>query len=329
MVGINSERACGHCRWADPRIFQTSSFQSRASVAPTWIVIDDVDARAEEAARVIEALADRAKRDGLEYPVRLLLLDRHGRFLDALHAGEVRRAYVEPTRFGTPLYLAPLAPQAREALARELIGPDRQQGVKDALAALDRMDPGRGRPLYLRLIAEAVSLGRDPAAAGRAELLRRRLSDAEHDRWAPAGVTDEDKRIAAFVTLMGGLPPAELAIAAKEKAPLPAGLEKAQLDRVATVLDQAHATMFMSRMQPDLLGELFVLDLLALERGLSPERARALLDAGWKMRPDHMFSFFRRALEDWSGDLDPTIVLSPPPAGHRGPWAQLRRSRWF
>jgi len=300
---------------------------------PTLIVIDDASTRVAEVSAIIEALARHVI--PTSFPVRLLLIERHDGFLKELGRNILRRqTYIEPTQFGRPLALTPLAEDATRKLALELLGADFANLVDTVVTALDHIDPRARRPLFLRFIAEAVRRGHDPADWDQAELLRQELDDVLDRRWPKAerGVTEtmleEDRHMLAFATLTEILFFKDLAAAAALGAPLPTSTSSPQVARLARMVDAPSLSSWLPALKPDILGELFVIGVLTDLRNHSPENADKFLDAAWTLRPVPTWGSVRRCFEDWREHSDPIALLEHiPPAGSRSQWASLVRDQ--
>ncbi|UFN46905.1 hypothetical protein LPC08_12780 [Roseomonas sp. OT10] len=325
-------RVLDHAGWRAgflPRSAAGHAWDRWEVLFPTLLILDDASTRTEEAGRIIEALASRAGR--LDFPVRLLLVDRHDGAATALGQDLLlRETYLHPTRFlPEPLALGPLPDPALRDLAARLLGDGPAERVEQVLRAVGRLDAGSRRPLFLRFVAEAVRRGRDPSGWDRAGLLRDQLAHLRESRWPKpgGGVTEEeldaDRRLLAFATMTAGLPLRDLGAAVAAGAPLPAQVSPAQARRLAQMVDATELPGGrLPPLRPDLLGELFALDLLAERARLAPAVASGLLDAAWVRQPSAMAWFCRAALEDWRDAADPIALLEHvPPAGARARWA--------
>ena len=301
---------------------------------PTLVVVDDASRQIDEIGGIIETLARGDSAGKLKFPVRLLLIDRHEAFLEALGSSELRReTYLRPTCFRAPLELRPLTESALRQLTSELVGGDSAEIPDLVMTAVERIDPGVRRPLYLRFIAEAVSRGQNPSDWDRAKLLRAHLKDLEIRRWprTEQGVTeadlDEDKRVLTFATVTHALFFTDFSKAAAAGAPLPPQTTPSQIKRLAQMVDEPRLTGWLPPLKPDILGELFAIDFLAYRATFAPNVVKGMLDAGWSLYPTGMWAFFRGSFEDWGDDADPVALLRYlPPAGSRASWARTLSS---
>ena len=279
-----------------PGDYAAQDFRTWKPSQPTLIVIDYVMSRAEAIGELCRTL--HLRRKDLVFPVRLLLLERDTQsdWLDRMHGGRGSdRAAITATRYAGPRVLKPLsADDLWQTITFMLDDAGKAHPDKEpTLSLLADIDP-EGRPLFAALLADALSSGATPRQWNRKILVENVLEREETNWWAPAGVTEEDKDLLALATLCGGLRRG-------------AGHPPVITERLASFSPQRYRAMTgenaderLAPLQPDIVGELFV-----LER-LSPAKAPdsiidAFRDAAWKENHGTGISdFLYRAASDFA-----------------------------
>jgi hypothetical protein len=279
-----------------PSDYTAYDFRTWKPSQPTLIVVDYVMSRAKAIGELIRTLY--LRRNELLFPVRVLLLERdtEGDWLDRLHGRRGRdRAALLTARHAEPHVLKPLSSEDLwKTIAFMLDDVGQPHPDKAATMSLLRSIDPEGRPLFAALLADALAAGVRPPHWNRQVLVEQVLEREEANWWEPAGVSDQDKNLLALATLSGGLnrgdrhPPA---IA----------------ERLASFSPQRYRTMIgedaaerLAPLQPDIVGELFV-----LER-LSPANAAdalvdAFRDAAWNEKQGTgIADFLYRAASDFA-----------------------------
>lgn len=297
---------------------------------PTLFVVDYVSSRAAQAsAMVLELCRSTAY---LPFPVRVLLLERErGSWwpLFLREGSQSESAELVACQHDDPLQLGSLTPDALRALGADVA---RSQHIpwSDSTARayelrMRTVDP-LGRPLF-GMLAAAYSEGEAFESAVDSELLRLVLKkEAGRRREA---ITDTDKlrrveNLIALSTLVGGLLPKSGGfsfLTDTEAAPLlpnPALIDpQAYCDLVAAPCSET----LLPGLQPDILGERFLLDRL----GRADESSKTLIAAAWTLQPDDFCDFVVRAASDFPGDgaLDALCAMPLTSDAARARWGQL------
>ena len=312
----------------------------------TLLVADYVQAHARELGRAMQGLLDRPR----SAPLRLLLVERSGKAPDADLAGfdwvaqlyeDVhdksklkRRCYRDSFLELDPLANAPLMQVMRSFAEKQ-----REQGKAHALPGeadcqmlldkLDRIDPGLRRPLYALFLTDAWMDGQDVTHWDR-ERAMDEILDREEERLDKRvrQVTGNGKANPALLSAcldlyrlatarIGYAEPGELTslcpdqYGRAERAAEQAGLE-ASADFLQSVglADAAR----LRPLEPDLLGEYFVLRWLLAER--NADKRLDFLRRVWK-HADDAFIFFARLSSDHGHLLNERpehwLRLLPPP----------------
>ena len=297
---------------------------------PTLIVADYVMKNIEQIRRLTERLA---RRQGLP-PLRLLLLEREaGELFESqfLSSSQSERGVLEASRYvppdppaqpsgdkpskasqvATSLRLTELTEDDLWSLVETC--PWRAEPVPVPLSRteffhrLGQLDSQR-RPLVAMILADALATSSDLAglddlqAVLRSQLDRdrkylwpRRLNVAE----TSVGKTDADVTI-AFATMVGGLGSRELeAIEAAQGKPIEEEfLQACGIAIGKPVGDDLH----LDKLEPDLIGEFFVLETLGRTLRTNPAN-RWMPKAAWQANGRAMFDFVARAKQTFHSHL--------------------------
>jgi hypothetical protein len=303
-LALELVESCGS-EWDAGFFDQSAGFDWSAwsPAKPTLIVVDYVTQRPRETGDVIRQLYNRE--DQLSHPVRFLLLEREseGRWVDDFYRTGSSRSLLADCRFDIPLILTPLTPQDLWQVivsvltsARRLL-PDRS----GTLAALMEIDPG-GRPLFAAFLADALAAGRSLRQWDRQSLVRDVLAREVERRWQPAGITDQDLNLLALLTMVGGLPVDQATtLGAAGILPDPSQRSLAR----NTILTGQNRGSVLAPLEPDIIGEMFVLEHLARVDGEKSGVAGQLTQLAWTVSPINCAVFLDRSATDFA--LHPTL----------------------
>ncbi len=262
---------------------------------PHFLVIDYPDARPNDVAALLQALAAKAEENIKgRTKIRVVLLERSngGQWRTEAAKGNDGRL-VEKTEH---------QPLALQALANpwpifiSFLGEQRAAALdKDAvLTDLKRLDP-EVRPLFASFYADALARGANPTEWDREQLVKEVLKQDENRYWWRDFSGDESdkkmvKRLAAVVTLAGGCGRAgvETICNASEGDLFPSFDPNRTIARLQ-LLNGSEADGGVAALQPDMVGELMVLEQLrdlATTNGREENAPLSLLDtayatAGW------------------------------------------------
>gem|GEM_PF-3687202 len=190
----------------------------------------------------------------------------------------------------------------REAGGEEL--PDKEQ----TLIAIESIDPTR-RPLFVTLAAYAVASGRDIRDWDKSVLMTDLLKREKEQYWKPAGVSIRDENLLVLATMTGGFPLEALGVDSFG-IPLPSAdtfaPDSYDATRYEIITGQA-ATEHVPPLEPDILGEFFVLSYLTPSSQIDVARAERMRLVAWRTKPEGMYHFLNHAAGDF---LDhPTLSL--------------------
>ena len=306
--------------------------------APTLLVLDYIIGRYKDIAGMIATLIDR--QSDYEHPVRVLLLEREAdgqwwKQQTRAH-GQDRTVDLEPARHGDPILLKPLNAAAAASVFRDVARRPRMGAVKpytptdeDAATfgdAFVSLDP-KGRPLYAAIAAEAVVAGDHGINAVRAwspKDLTESVLRREDARWRSIE-PDMNRReqwlnVAVVTTLARGIRKSDLYTQARRLGqsmdgliPSPHDFGTAQnfRDMFGPLKDGA-----LPGLEPDLVGERFVIDRLSSLVVGDPDGAKALIQSAWHASPRATSVMCFMAKKDFENRIDRDTaalkLLEPP-----------------
>lgn len=264
---------------------------------PTLIVIDYAARQEDQLARMLSLLSHRTD---LDWPVRLLLLERQpGPWYDRiLHHGQTAGLRIEAAAFDRPIEL--IAPDDVWPIIDFIVdGRVADLDPDTALPLLETIDPHM-RPLYAAFMADALARGENPRGWDRRALVENVLAHERKNYWSPAGVTPKDLNLVAVATMTAGYPLDWLDAHGSEtdSAFLPRVSETAFQHRLSAIYgyDVVEA---VPPMEPDILGEVFVLEeWKAARRPLK----QFYVKSGKELAP-WFADFFSRLTEDFPTDV--------------------------
>jgi tetratricopeptide (TPR) repeat protein len=288
------------------RDFRWSEFRPLRS---TLIVVDYVASRATEVSEIILTLSRASST--FTKPVRVLLLERDkGSWWTTYSRDESQSesAEIAACRYGEPLNLSWLTLEATLQLAEEVVhsrnGTWNPTIAREFLARLLHYDRG-GRPLFAMIVARYLeSIGSD---APNSSLLQVVLKKEAGRRRQLINQPDDLQRIENLLhlaTLVGGLLPKANGfgyLASSDVANLIPDVGILNESLYNDIAGSARGGASVAGLQPDILGERFVLDRLS-EPGLAGLNAKRLLLAAWSLQPKDLRVVSVRCAFDFSED---------------------------
>lgn len=295
----------------------------------TLIVVDYVASRAEELSELVLNLS----RTSISFtkPVRILLVEREkSSWWTTLSRedSQSESAEILACQHGAPIALPGLSLEAILQIAKEVVLS--RHGTWDAEIAnafLMRLihNDRQGRPLFAMIVAfylEAVEPNLLNAVLKREAARRRQLLTGEPEQLKRL------EHLLLLATLVGGLLPQESSFAYLATSDV-AGLlpdacllDEALYNNIALSSRDSGGTL--AGLQPDILGERFVLDRLS-EEGIAGQNARALLLAAWSFQPRDVAVMALRCVRDFHGDVAIQTLFELPldTAEARRNWADM------
>jgi tetratricopeptide (TPR) repeat protein len=300
---------------------------------PTLVVIDYVSSRVSDVGAIVLQLA--RSRDYLSAPVRILMLERDerswwSRFLREESSSE--SAELVSCQYTDPLRLGPLSPAELDAIAVDAAASQKvvwtRSSAKAFEARMRTLDP-LGRPLF-GMMAAVYSEGEATDAIVDSSLLRQVLK-RESARRKTAVPDDERRRklenLVALATLVEGLAPRSGRFAFTAETGIGSLLPDLDLinrETYGDVVNAAGTDLTLSGLQPDILGERFILDRLAGDPGIV-QNTKEIVAAAWVLQPDDLLDFVLRAASDFPADpgIDTLCDLSLDSPSARSRWGRL------
>ncbi len=255
-----------------PEEFEFKKWRDWQPSRPTLIVVDYASVRVAEIRTMIAALYGRAS--PLRQPVRLLLLERdnEGDWWKELLGSGTSRLVGEASLYQEPIRLNGLTEQDLWTIVRHFLKKPRMPKLprkNQVLKSLKEIDPLR-RPLFAALAGDALGAGRDIRKWDANRLIRDILEREEQIFWNAAGVTVQYKNLLALATMDGGFPVADLKQFEEPKLAERVALPRLDTDPshqfdagVYGVMVGRDSHDYIAPLEPDLIGELFVLQQVA------------------------------------------------------------------
>ncbi|MEO5371367.1 MAG: ATP-binding protein [Magnetococcus sp. DMHC-1] len=290
-------------------------------VQPTLLIIDYISGKEKETGDVVAALA---RRPATGHPLRLLLLEREvgpevSWWKEFLGSGE-RLTCIENCRHALPLVLPALSLDWMAQVVRKWPGKKPPETVW--LDLLQRLNAG-GRPLYAAFLADALrDYFQEETVHWDKIALVNRILDRERERWQLCGIVDEGIHLLLLATLCGGietapesqLPPyVEQLIASASSHTNPDFAERCLL-LTGHALTTQQTRLFP--LEPDLLGELFVLEYLQPTPSIRSDNNKKLrsqiIQTAWQINPLGVFATLTRTAQDFPGHAGLFSLLALP-----------------
>ena len=287
--------------------FKWSQF---SPIRNTLIVIDYVASRASEVGEIVLTLSRTSS--AFTKPVRMLLVEREKSSWwtsFSREASHSESAEIVACQYGDPLELPGMSPTAILQIAKEVVlarsGTWDIEVAREFLARMYRYDR-RGRPLFAMIVALYLEALETDAA--RPNLLQTVLTReaARRRQLLPDPVAlRQMENLLLLATLTGGLAPragsfAHLAAShVAELLPNVGLLDQVLYNDLASAAGGVDATL--AGLQPDILGERFILDRLSIV-GIAGQNARALQLAAWSWQPSDVRVVALRCTLDFPGD---------------------------
>jgi hypothetical protein len=292
---------------------------------PTLIVIDYVSLSAEWAGEIARTLLDAATVKPFDASVRLLLIERTGPsspWWEVFNGQHVQRLMGRSARLsaGGFLELNGLKDGEVWRLFESVAPSANPRNRRRILASLAKIDPNR-TPLFTSLAAEATRAGRKIWQFDRSALLND-IFLRERARWRAIARDESELQRhelgASLSTMVGGV---DLSTArdlvGAETFPFASPRFNPRLaNAIAGAPPSIHQ---MVAIEPDILGEWFVLRHLQAEHGLDdrPALLREAADRFAAFSPQYRWAYagFRtRLAQDFAPDAPDTGLFDPPPA---------------
>jgi hypothetical protein len=277
-------------------------FENWIPSQPTLLVIDYGSKDEERLREILGQLSDR----DFDFGVRVLVLDRDssGHKIGDLYDDDDFRH----TRFVDSHYLLN---KSDENVAKGILeffyseeGKQKPESWSDHLSELHEIDASM-RPLFAAYYADARAKGGCGREYSRKSLLYSVIKREENKFWTPCGVTEADKALLALATIVDGISTADdltlpECVTSLKKLAEDKDRFKALNCKVVQDSNETKINQIISSWEPDLVGELFVLEFLKDDEdtGLNKYR-RDILKTAWSAAPFDTAIFLNRARQDY------------------------------
>jgi hypothetical protein len=270
---------------------------------PTLIVVDGAARDTERTGKMLRALAGRGPAYGtarLAAPVRVLLVERtdEGEWLKKIVGDETKKKQLDLARARHP----PLTTIDDPWPIFEFVLREKGKPLPDkaeTLAALAEIDSER-RPQFAYFMADAIARGVDIRHFDAARLLEDVIEHGRESYWKPAGATAKDERLLAVATMAGGLPVSAVKGVKDELLP---SWNIDHHPKVFLAMTGQKSGQNIAPLEPDIVGEHFVLACLACEGFPNPDEDRTrFCELAWRLNPLGMAQFMLRAHRDLPAD---------------------------
>jgi hypothetical protein len=299
---------------------------------PTLLVLDYASKDREEVKNLLSTLAERSN---LDCAVRVLLLDRDnsGEWLKGIWSSSGGHK-TEDWRHAQPWELtASLDEVASKEVMKFFLSNGRsipERSLGEHLRKLREIDP-KIRPLFAAFYADAVARDGAGRSWDRKSLISDVIKREKENYWQCDGkriIQEKDEALLALATMAGGVRSThpDLPQCVTPMAELLNHAERFDaLGGYSVADDDGNPIQTIPPWEPDLVGELFVLDVLEKrgKTGTNP-LCKPLVEAAWRLSPFGFFSFLDRAAQDYVRDETLPALCLPPdgPLGQRV-WALL------
>ncbi len=273
---------------------------------PTLIVIDYATQDEVKLKKVLTDLIH--QKTEFSYFVRILLLERDNK------SGSLEKISHNPDisqhQYGESLVLGQTGQEVAVGILEFFFHQNRKSIKKPttwdkSLEKLKKID-SLMRPLFAAYYADAVARGGCGTECDRKSLLLDVIEREEEQFWIPNGVTEGDKALLALATISGGVTSrnTELPDCVTSIAEI---IKKENLDHFkalngsASKDEEGQPVQSIPPWEPDLVGELFVLQLLSDDEDTLTNDVRdTLMASAWSARPLNTAIFLDRLIEDYA-----------------------------
>jgi len=285
-----------HWGWLTDEEIASFDFAKWRPTKHTLLIVDYAIGREQSMAKLFSALRDVAEHHQSLHRIRLVVLEREaGQWFKGLKTMNLIGPWVESVLHdGDLLIIESLSSQKLLTLATEIA----------TLQPAGSVDPGHlvekaqllgieRAPLLMQLIASFA----DIASVDRIELIRAFIDRDKQRRWSTATITDADLDMLSIGTLCGGVDLTKASYANEEAHDYFAAFTN--FEHLAIMIGEAVTVGNVGALEPDLLGELFVLDRLVSFNPLSGDSQRLFDTAASINNGRGIVSFFSRCRDDY------------------------------
>ncbi|WP_419783282.1 hypothetical protein [Maridesulfovibrio sp.] len=292
------------------------SFKKWQPCQPTLLVVDYTSKERDKLQSIIKFLTNRETKH--ECKIRLLILDRDSSDHQLNSLSEHR--HTRDSRFKEPYLLKQPDPAIAKSIFEFFFEKENQAipaSWDELLKRLESIDADM-RPLFAAYLGSAVAKGEGDRHFNRESLLQDVIRREIEDMMEPCGVTEKDLALLALATMVGG-------ISTENNFTLPECVTsfqelihaknrfKALNCRVVEDPETSQKIQVIPPWEPDLVGELFVLDFLKddVDTGVNRYR-RDILNAAWDGAPKSIAVFLDRCRQDYFDHTGFDVLVMQP-----------------
>ena len=277
---------------------------------PTVIVIDDA---AEHTNRILDLLKDLGQRaKGLAHPVRVLLVERA--IPENLKQLDEKELFLENRYTKDPLKLNPLGTGDLEKLASEVALLRNRSLVLTDGQKLEILKVSQGRPLFMIWAIDNLIENNGVISWKGSEDILKAQTVRTRAKFLLAGLQEQCIPLVAMATLTRRL--------SWETAKLFVPDSACEKKHLFDELYGQDTTRYIPALEPDLLGEYFVLEEF---KNLTEPRQRVFLDSAWEASPKEVAQTLYKIGEDFKEHFQTGgIDWKPTKSDSQAWWGQVR-----
>ncbi|WP_320005852.1 hypothetical protein [Maridesulfovibrio sp.] len=296
------------------------NFKKWQPCQPTLLVVDYTSKERDKLQSIIKCLTNRETKH--ECKIRLLILDRDSSDHQLNSLSEHR--HTRDSRFKQPYLLKQPDPAIAKSIFEFFFEKENQAipaSWDELLKRLESIDADM-RPLFAAYLGSAVAKGEGDRHFNRESLLQDVIRREIEDMMEPCGVTEKDLALLALATMTGGIStednftlpecvtPFQELIHAKNRF-------KALNCMVVEDPETSQKIQVIPPWEPDLVGELFVLDFLKDDVDTGVNRYRKdILNAAWDNASFATAAFLDRCRQDYLDHVGYDILVVQPEEIH-------------
>jgi tetratricopeptide (TPR) repeat protein len=297
--------------WLDDSTVSKFDFNSWTPNKHTLLIADYVIGQEQEISSLLCALFKLEKKERLQHVVRLLLVEREsGQWFKNLKNLNTIRAWVQETLYSNDLLqIHQLEHSALVQLANSLINcrDDLQIEPESLIEKALAMSPEQA-PLVMQLLVTSEQIG----SMELIDLIREFIERDKFNRWDAAQVDEDVLEVLIITTMCGGIDLNSSRYNLSSTYDYFASFRN--FSQYSLVTGEATTPGRLEALEPDLFGELFVLDRLALclQNPLSGDHKRLLKLAMTVNEGRAVVGFFSKCRNDYPLHSAFSVFSSPP-----------------
>lgn len=265
---------------------------------PTVITFDYVSHLDGTIPDTIRKLSTRFHNGTLRGKVRVLLVNRNfsEEEVESIKGSDWMLQLTSQTHFKNSLVLSGVK-HPEEIISEHLLQTGKVADLTDAqLSHFKRLSPD-ARPLFAIIFAEMISSDNDydDNESNFEVIVRKLLLRWKQDFWIPMGLNSKDELLLALSTITGTISHQNYETLPKDLLP------EWEIDKHHDLLKAAGVELDQATfggIVPDIVGELFVLDILGHVK-ITDATQLAIMTFAWRLSPDSTAAFIRKCVQDY------------------------------